>query len=758
MSEKKENGKRFKQARSREQLEGRITELNQRNKQLQLKLSSYKKQLEIELGKSRKLLDITSSIILVIDTEEKISYINEQGCKMLGYKRDELTGRNWFDKCLPADVRDGVRDVFNKILKGEVKHSEYFRNPVLTSAGKRKIVSWHNSVLEGENGRINAILCSGEDITEYIKKDSQLQREHRMLDGLINGLPDSVFIKDKNGIFLMANQALAWLVGLSDSSHIIGKTAFDIFPESVARLFDNDEQQLLNTGRQRIDRELALTDSKGNNVWLSKTILPLKDKQGNVTNIIGIARDITEIKELNEKLQATNQQLQASEQQLRAANQQLKASEQQLSAANQQLQAGEQQLRAYNQQLQASQQQLRAANQQLDASNQQLRASEQELARLNRVLKIRTNELECLYGLSRLADDRNNSLVKIFTDMLDLIKNAWQHHDVTEVRIIYDNQELKTPGFTEKRWLQSSDIYAGGKRKGKIQVCYSQKRPEQDEGPFSKQERKLLNSVAEHIGEIAERKQIEQSREQVIEQLKQKNAELERFTYAVSHDLKSPLITIKGFIGMLEKDIEGQDIDQMRSDMLRISKAADKMSLLLDELLDLSRVGRRISSPCKIDLRELANEAVDLLAGQIEKNNVDVKVADNLPVVFGDRSQLLTVLQNLLDNAVKFCSNTPDPQVEIGYFVCNDEYVYFIKDNGIGLDKKHYDKIFGLFNKLDSKTDGTGVGLALVKRIIEVHGGHIWVESGGEGKGATFCFTIPSRSRLGKGENEEEIQ
>jgi PAS domain S-box-containing protein len=755
MSGKKENKKNSKQGRTREQMEEKVFELNQLSKQLKGKLTSYKNQLSTDLKRSRKLLDITENIILAIDSEENISFINEQGCKILGYKQNELTGSNWFDKCLPADVRDSVRGVFKKVLSGEIEHSEYFRNPVLTSAGKRKIISWHNSVLKDSDGNVDSVLCSGEDVTEYIKKDSQLQLEHKMLTGLMNGLPDIVFIKDGNGIFLMANQALAEIVGLSDSRHIVGKNVFDIFPEHVAELLDNDEKKLLKTGQERVDRELTLTGYDGNKVWLSKTILPLKDKQGNVTNIIGIARDITKPKELNEKLQATNQQLEASEQQMRAANQQLKTSEQQLVAANQQLQDGEQQLRAYNQQLQASHQQLRAANQQLDASNQQLRASEQELARLTQNLKARTNELECLYGLSRLAQDRNNSLAKIFTGMFDLIKNAWKHSNVTEMRIIYDNHTFETPGFTERGWLQSSNIKVGGKSRGKIQVCYSRKRDARDEGPFSENERKLLNTIAEHIGEIAERKQVEKSREKVISQLKQKNAELERFTYAVSHDLKSPLITIKGFIGMLEKDIKAQDTEQMKSDMSRISKAADKMSLLLDELLDLSRVGRRVSSPSKVNLGELAGEAVDLIAGQINKHNVEVEIADEFPDVLGDRSQLLTVFQNLLDNAVKFCSDTANPRVEIGFFVRKNEYIYFIKDNGIGLNEKHYDKIFGLFDKLDNKTEGTGVGLALVKRIIEVHGGRIWVESEGEGRGSTFYFTIPSHSKLGKGEDEE---
>jgi signal transduction histidine kinase len=188
----------------------------------------------------------------------------------------------------------------------------------------------------------------------------------------------------------------------------------------------------------------------------------------------------------------------------------------------------------------------------------------------------------------------------------------------------------------------------------------------------------------------------------------------------------------------------------MSTDMQRIAKAADKMSLLLDELLDLSRIGRGARQAEKINLTDIANEAVDIVAGQITKHGVDVKISDNLPVAFANRAQILTVFQNLLDNAVKFCSSAENPFVEIGSFEQNNEQICFVRDNGIGLDKKHFDKIFGLFDKLDNKTEGTGVGLALVKRIIEVHSGRIWVESDGNNQGSIFCFTIPAYSKTRK--------
>ncbi len=231
--------------------------------------------------------------------------------------------------------------------------------------------------------------------------------------------------------------------------------------------------------------------------------------------------------------------------------------------------------------------------------------------------------------------------------------------------------------------------------------------------------------------------------EDLVDELEAKNAELERFTYTVSHDLKSPLITIKGFMGLLEQDARKGDWERVGQDMERIHNAADKMAQLLHELLELSRVGRLANDPEDIAMSVLAQEAVDLAAGRIVERGVEVEIADDLPTVRGDRLRLLEVMQNLVENGVKFMGDEEAPRVEVGCREVGGETVFFVRDNGIGIDPQYHDKVFGLFERLETGTEGTGIGLAIVKRIIEVHGGRIWVESEGLGKGAAFCFTLP---------------
>jgi signal transduction histidine kinase len=230
----------------------------------------------------------------------------------------------------------------------------------------------------------------------------------------------------------------------------------------------------------------------------------------------------------------------------------------------------------------------------------------------------------------------------------------------------------------------------------------------------------------------------------MIEELEAKNAELERFTYTVSHDLKSPLVTITGFLGYLERDALKGNIDKVKTDIFRISNAARKMELLLNDLLELSRIGRLMNPPENIAFEEIVGEALEHVQGWMEAGQVRVEIQSDFPAVHGDRRRLVEVLQNLLENAAKYTNGCPDPLVEIGTRGVNEEQypILFVRDNGIGIDPQFHDRVFGLFNKLNPQIEGTGIGLTLVKRIIEIHGGQVWIESS-PGNGATFLFTLP---------------
>jgi PAS domain S-box-containing protein len=243
--------------------------------------------------------------------------------------------------------------------------------------------------------------------------------------------------------------------------------------------------------------------------------------------------------------------------------------------------------------------------------------------------------------------------------------------------------------------------------------------------------------------DITERKRLDKEREKFIEELKEKNAELERFTYTVSHDLKSPLVTVKTFLGYLKYDIAVADALLIEKDMFYMNSAADKMADLLEELLEMSRVGQIANLPVTVTFDELMEETLSITAGRIAEKGVQIRLHQEPVSLFGDRTRLVEIWQNLVENAVKFMGDRPSPQIDIGVERNGNGPVFFVRDNGIGIEPKYQTKLFNIFEKLNPKMEGTGMGLAITKRIVELYQGKIWVESKGLGQGTTFFFTLP---------------
>lgn len=235
-----------------------------------------------------------------------------------------------------------------------------------------------------------------------------------------------------------------------------------------------------------------------------------------------------------------------------------------------------------------------------------------------------------------------------------------------------------------------------------------------------------------------------QDAKNLIEQLSEKNAELEQFAYTVSHDLKTPLVTVKGYVGMLQKDLQADERERVQQDLGFIVAATDTMGVLLEDLLELSRVGRVINEPETVSLTELFESVARGMDIQIASRGADLRVQSQMPPIHVDRQRMAEVAQNLLENALKFSSKSSQPEINISAQVEGDKVVCCVADNGIGIKPEFQEQIFGLFNRLNPSYDGTGIGLALVKRIIEVHDGRVWVESSGKGDGTKFCFALPA--------------
>lgn len=419
----------------------------------------------------------------------------------------------------------------------------------------------------------------------------------------------------------------------------------------------------------------------------------------------------------------------------------------------------------------------------------------QERKKAEEELQQRVTELETLRGLSEIIIAKND-LTELIEETGKHIRETFQassifiavHNPITNlVHFPYDVDngkrmpdvplqygrgltskvmEMKKPLVINENWLHESvkynAIYRNSKMaKSSIAVpLMIQERAigvisidnTEREFAFTENDVRLLETIAANLAIAIENARLQESmkqefkiQEKLVSQLEKKNEELERFTYTASHDLKAPLITIRGYLGYIEKDAKSGNYQRLLRDTQRISEATEKMHRLLNELLELSRIGRIINKSEEILFADIVKDALERVENQIRERKVKIKIADKLGSVVVDKERMIEVVQNLVDNAIKFMGKQTDPEIEIGMKKQGNETIYFIKDNGIGIKKEFHERIFGLFDKLDSESEGTGIGLALVKRIIEVHGGKIWVESE-EGKGTTFCFTLSSGS------------
>ncbi|MCA9299318.1 MAG: HAMP domain-containing histidine kinase [Phycisphaerales bacterium] len=249
-----------------------------------------------------------------------------------------------------------------------------------------------------------------------------------------------------------------------------------------------------------------------------------------------------------------------------------------------------------------------------------------------------------------------------------------------------------------------------------------------------------FDRMADRIQTDTERREhLERQLDASIADLAGKNEELERFAYTVSHDLKSPLVTIGGFISYMQDDVARQDVSRLPADLERVREAVSRMMTLVDDLLHLSRAGRGIEIQPDVELTGLARDAIDDLAASL----LDVEVRlDPLPIADVDPTRMREVFQNLIANAARYRTDV-EPTIVIEGEDRGDTVVVRCTDNGIGIEKADLDRVFGLFERVDGSRPGSGVGLAVVQRIVGMHRGVVRVESEGRGTGSTFTVEIP---------------
>lgn len=265
----------------------------------------------------------------------------------------------------------------------------------------------------------------------------------------------------------------------------------------------------------------------------------------------------------------------------------------------------------------------------------------------------------------------------------------------------------------------------------------------------------IMGAVAVNT-DITEKKLAEKKWKEAIKEVENVNKELHAFTYAVSHDLKSPLTSIYGLAALLLKSDESSISDKDKYMLNLIMQSSEKLGKLINRLLELSKISKIEFNYTDVDLTQMAHSVLDNFSYE-QKIRPDVEIEDELKA-YGDETLLHSVIQNLLGNAIKYSSKREHPKIKMGVKTGKGKKIFFIRDNGVGFSPANIDDLFKPFKRLHDSSEfaGTGIGLSTVKRIIERHGGNVWAEAE-YGKGATFYFSLPDRTQLAHLRNREPI-
>jgi|GEM_PF-3996524 len=620
--------------------------------------------------------------------------------------------------------------------------------------------------------------------------ESQLRRQLAELSALYRSVPIGLAFIDRNLRFVTINDKLAQIGGSSIEAHV-GRTVREVLP-LIADELEPKLHYVLQTGDAIIESEASgrITVSGRSDLVRLRTFFPVKDENGQLLGVSVIVEDITERKKIEQSLRRSEEELRQryaelstiyrtapvglayvdTELRYRAISEQLARihglpvavhdgrrlielipdlGETESQIMRNVLATGEPivdeevdaQTPAYPGQLRNYRRSIIPVRSQ-DGNLLGLNIVVQDITEQKRVeeaLRIHDHAMRSAVGGIVLGDMGgrmtwvNPAIERMLGYSADELIGA-----TGEILVAHPDQLPSLRKALEERGTWSGEIETVRKDGKLIDVAVESSVVHDSTG-------KPICTMS-WCQDVTAKKQFEAEREALIAQLEAKNAELERFTYTVSHDLKSPLVTISGFVGMLDHDLAAGDESAVRDDLAEIHTATVRMKQLLDELLELSRIGRVMNPPQDVSLTNLAIQAIRTVESSAPK--VNFTISPDLPVVHGDAPRLLEVLQNLIDNAVRFTRGCDTACVEVGQRLEPGRRIVFVRDNGIGIEQQYLRRIFNLFEQLNPQAGGTGIGLAISKRIVEVHGGSIWAESDGLGKGATFCFTLPEVQAL----------
>jgi PAS domain S-box-containing protein len=655
------------------------------------------------------------------------TFISSNVKDQMGYEPEDFVSDPgfWAGHIHPDDAPRVVKDLKHLYETGRHVHEYRFR---VRDGGYRWIRGELRLVRDagGEPGEIIGVWI---DITDRKEMEEKLRANHATLKRrvrertaelaeserryrtLVENLPQKIFLKDRNSVWISVNSNLASDLGIRPEE-VGGKTDFDFFPKELAEKYRADDRRIVETGATEDIEEKYVQDGK--ELWVHTVKTPVMGEQGNITGVLGIFWDITG---------------------RRCSEEALALSRRELEVRN------------------------RIAEVFLTVPDEDMYAQ---------VLDVLLDAFRSRYGVFGYIDDAGALVVPSMT------RHVWDRCRVPDRKFVFPREEWGTsiwPTSIRQKKILCSNERSTLTPEGHIPIERNISAPiiyrnhvvglfqvANKETDYDEEDLALARAVADMISPIlnarlqakreeAGRKAAEEALLLEAEKLERSNRELEQFAYVASHDLQEPLRMVSSYTQLLAQRYNDK-LDQDARDFIGYAvDGANRMQRLIQDLLSYSRVATRGQPPDKMDTHGALGEAVKNLQAAIQESGAMVTNGE-LPMVLADRTQIAQVFQNLVGNSIKFQRPGEPPRVHVSAVRHDDSdrtWTFEVKDNGIGIDPKYFDRLFVIFQRLHGKQEypGTGIGLALCRRIVERHGGRIWIESE-PGRGTSVFFTLPA--------------
>ena len=668
----------------------------------------------LEEKRFQKYLDFAGVLIVVIEADQRVSFINKKGCELLGYNKEDVIGKNWIDNFIPETMRKKVKSVFDELMAGKIEPVEFFENPIITNKGKERIIEWLNIILKDEQGNIYATLSSGLDITERKKAEEKLEHINLVLKAIRN--VNQLITTEKNRERLLQEICdnlietrgyfNAW-IALLDNSHNVILTAESGLGDSFLPMVE-----MLKKGEFSKCSQTALTQS---DVFITEeprlTCLDCslsRKYEGRAAMVVRLERGEKIFGWLSVSI-PRNVVKDEDEQKL------FKEVANDIAFA------------LYSIEL------------------------EEEREKVEKALKERMKELEAFYELSKIVEEPDITEEILIQRIVNMISKSMQYPEITCVRIKLKGQEFKTENFEETKWVLKSDIKIFGELEGIFEIYYLKEKPEIDEGPFIKEEKALIDALTERLGRIIQRMEVEQKLKESEANYHQAFNRAEFYKDIFAHDINNLLQNIKSSMELLStfKNIPEKS-DEVNELTNIIEEQVVRGAKLVLNIRKLSQIEETESSLEHVEVFQVLKEAINFIQKSYHNKEIDIQIDSQFKQGFVQANELLLDLsENILFNAVKHNEN---PKIEISIIVSKvdrdrKKYLKFeFLDNGIGVSDALKEQLFKDFSSIKSKTKGMGLGLLLVSKILSIYNGQIWVEDkikGDPSKGSNFIILLP---------------